>query len=103
MILLKRCTAVFAAALLLSVLGCAATSTQESTGEYVDDAVITTRVKTAILNEPSLKVLQINVETYRSIVQLSGFVQTSAEMDKAVDLAREVKGVRSVKNDMRFK
>jgi osmotically-inducible protein OsmY len=92
-----------AAALLLSTLGCAATSTQESTGEYVDDAAITTRVKSAILNEPGLKVLQINVDTYKRVVQLSGFVDTSADMDKAVDLAQGIQGVRSVKNDMRVK
>ena len=101
--LIKRCSAVLIAALVLSAAGCAATSTQESTGEYVDDTVITSRVKTAIFNEPSLKVLQINVETYKSIVQLSGFVTTGAEMNKAVDLARYVKGVRSVKNDIRIK
>jgi hyperosmotically inducible protein len=100
---LKRSSALFVAALLLSALGCASTSTQESTGEYVDDTVITTRVKTAILNEPSLKVLQINVETYRNVVQLSGFVGTAAEMNKAVELARAVKGVTSVKNDMRLR
>ena len=91
------------AALLLAAAGCAATSTRESTGQYVDDSVITTRVKTAILNEPSLKVMQINVETYKSAVQLSGFVNTGAEMSKAVDLARGVKGVSSVKNDMRLR
>jgi osmotically-inducible protein OsmY len=103
MTLLKRCSGFFTAALLLSALGCAATSTRESTGQYVDDSVITTRVKTAILNEPTLKVLQINVETYKSVVQLSGFVSTAAEMDKAVDLARTVGGVSSVKNDMRLR
>jgi osmotically-inducible protein OsmY len=103
MTLFKRCSAVFTAAVLVSALGCASTSSQESTGEYVDDTVITTRVKTAILNEPSLKVLQINVETYKNVVQLSGFVPTSSDMDKAVDLARGVKGVSSVKNDMRLR
>ena len=91
------------AACVLFALGCAATPTQESTGEYVDDSAITTRVKTAILNEPGLKVLQINVETYKHVVQLSGFVNTSADMDKAVDLAHGIPGVRSVKNDMRVK
>ena len=94
--LVKRSSAFFIAALLLAAVGCAATSTQESTGQYVDDSVITTRVKTAILNEPSLKVLQINVETYKNVVQLSGFVNTGAEMNTAVDLARQVKGVTSV-------
>ena len=99
----KRASAVLIAAVLLSVAGCASTSSQESTGEYVDDTVITSRVKTAIFNEPSLKVLQINVETYKNVVQLSGFVSTFAEMTKAADVARDVKGVASVRNDIRIK
>ena len=103
MLMLKRCSAIAAAALLLSALGCASTSTRESTGQYVDDTAITTKVKSAILNEPSLKVLKINVETYKSVVQLSGFADTRADMDKATDVARAVPGVRSVKNDMRVK
>ena len=102
MTLLKRCSALFTAALLLFALGCASTSTRESTGEYIDDAAITTKVKTAILNEPSLKVFQIHVETYKNVVQLSGFVNTRADMDKAVEVARTVGGVSSVKNDMRL-
>jgi len=103
MSLLKRCFAISAAGLLLSALGCASTSNRESTGEYVDDTAITTKVKSAIFNEPSLKVFQIKVETYKSVVQLSGFVDTSATMDKAADVARSVPGVRSVKNDIRVK
>ena len=104
MSLLKRCSALFIiAAFALFALGCASTSTRESTGEYIDDSVITSKVKAAILNEPSLKVFQINVETYRNVVQLSGFVDSTASMSKAVDLARAVKGVSSVKNDMRLR
>jgi osmotically-inducible protein OsmY len=103
MTLIKRFSAVLFAAVLLSALGCASTATQESTGEYVDDTVITTRVKTAIFNEPSLKVLQINVETYKSVVQLSGFVNSATDMSKALDVARDVPGVRSVRNDLRLK
>jgi len=103
MTVLKRCSAITAAALLLFALGCASTSTKESTGEYVDDATITTKVKTAIFNEPSLKVLKINVETYKSVVQLSGFADSSATIAKAADVARAVPGVQSVKNDMRLK
>ena len=103
MTLLKRCSAIAAPALLLSMPGCGSTATQESTGEYVDDTAITTKVKSAIFNEPSLKVFQIKVETYKSVVQLSGFVDSSATMDKASDLARAIPGVRSVKNDMRVK
>ena len=103
MTLLKRCSAFFMAALLLSALGCASTSTQESTGEYFDDSVITSKVKTAIFNEPSLKTFQIGVKTYKNVVQLSGFVATSGEIHKAGQLARAVNGVRSVTNDIRLK
>lgn len=89
--------------LLASLLGCAATSTKEGTGEYFDDTAITTKVKAAIFNEPSLKSSEINVETYKGTVQLSGFVSSRADINKAVELARGVKGVTSVKNDMRVK
>ena len=88
---------------LASAWGCGSTSTKEGTGEYVDDSVITTKVKTAILNDPSLKVNEINVETFKGVVQLSGFVRSQADIDKAVQVARGVAGVKSVKNDMRVK
>jgi len=84
-------------------LGCASTSKQEGTGEYVDDSVITTKVKAAVLNEPSLKSAEINVETFKGVVQLSGFVSSQADINKAVEVARGVGGVKSVKNDMRLK
>lgn len=100
MTLPKRFFATFIAASMLLAAGCASTSTQESTGEYIDDTTITTKVKTAIFDDPSLKVFQINVETYKSVVQLSGFVRTNAEIGKAGSLARSVKGVVSVKNDI---
>ncbi|MGA8004638.1 MAG: BON domain-containing protein [Burkholderiales bacterium] len=100
---LKRLSALFFAFVLLSALGCAATPTQEGTGQYVDDSVITTKVKAAIFNEPSLKVAEINVETYKGVVQLSGFVSSRTDMSKAVEVARDVKGVTSVKNDMQLK
>lgn len=96
---LKGYSAFVLAALLASA--CAATPKQESTGQYVDDSLITTKVKTAILNEPSLKVAQINVETYKGVVQLSGFVDSPAAGTRATELAREVKGVNSVQNDTR--
>jgi len=89
--------------LLASLLGCASTSTQEGTGEYIDDTVITTKVKAAVLNEPSLKSAEINVETFKGVVQLSGFVGSQSDIDKAVEVSRGVKGVKSVKNDMRVK
>ena len=103
MSLVKRCTPLFIAALLLFAQGCASTDTRESTGEYLDDSVITTKVKTAIFSEPSLKVLQIHVDTHRNVVQLSGSVDTSSQMFKAVELARGVGGVRSVRNDMKVR
>lgn len=89
-------------ALLFSV-GCASTPTQEGTGEYIDDAVITTKVKAAILNDPGLKSAEINVETFKGVVQLSGFVNSESDWRRAVEIARNVKGVQSVKNDMRSK
>lgn len=78
-------------------------SKQESAGEYVDDAVITTKVKAAVLGDPSLKSAEINVETYKGIVQLTGFVSSRTDIDKAVAVAKTVKGVTSVKNDMIIK
>ncbi len=81
-------------------LGCASTQKREGTGEYIDDSVITTKVKSAILNEPSLKVFQINVETYKGEVQLSGFVDSAQMVKKAGEVARSVKGVTSVKNNL---
>ncbi|MGZ4139360.1 MAG: BON domain-containing protein [Actinomycetota bacterium] len=81
----------------------AATSKKESPGEYVDDAVITTKVKAAVLEEPSLKSAEINVETSKGTVQLTGFVSSRADIDKAVEVAKRVKGVKAVKNDMILK
>ena len=88
---------------MLFTLGCASTPTKEGTGEFVDDSVITTKVKAAILKEPSLKSTEINVETFKGVVQLSGFVSSQADITRAVDVARDVNGVKSVKNDMRLK
>ena len=99
----KYLSPLFVAVALVSVVGCASTPKQEGTGEYLDDTMITTKVKTAILNEPSLKVDEINVETFKGVVQLSGFVSSQAAATKAVEVTREVGGVKSVKNDMRIK
>jgi osmotically-inducible protein OsmY len=99
----KYLSALFLAAALVSVVGCSSTPKQEGTGEYVDDSVITTKVKAAILNEPTLKVAEINVETFKGVVQLSGFVSSQAAANKAVEVARGVGGVKSVKSDMRIK
>lgn len=99
----NRFATFFFVIVLASLLGCASTSKQEGTGEYVDDTVITSKVKAAIFNDPSLKSAEINVETFKGVVQLSGFVSTQAMMDKAVAVTRAVGGVKSVKNDMRIK
>ena len=93
----------FAAVALTTLAGCASTQKQESTGQYMDDTAITAKVKSAILNEPSLKSAEINVETFKGRVQLSGFVSSRANIDRAVQVAQAVPGVGSVANDMRVK
>lgn len=89
--------------LLAAFLGCAATQKHESTGQYVDDSTITTKVKAAIFNEPGLKTLQITVNTYHGVVQLSGFVDSAQSASKAGEVARGVTGVTKVKNDLSVK
>jgi osmotically-inducible protein OsmY len=86
--------------LITTSLGCASTQKHESTGQYVDDSVITTKVKGAIFDEPTLKTLQINVKTFKGVVQLSGFVDSAQSVNKAGEVAGSVKGVVSVKNDL---
>jgi osmotically-inducible protein OsmY len=86
-----------------SLIGCASTSRSEGTGEYVDDSVITTKVKAAILEEPTLKSSEINVETFKGTVQLSGFVSSREDINDAVKVASAVGGVKSVKNEMQLK
>jgi osmotically-inducible protein OsmY len=85
---------------LATFVACASTSKQASTGEYIDDSVITTKVKTLLAEDDFLKSFQIGVETYKGIVQLSGFVNAQKAVDKAVEIAKSVKGVKSVKNDL---
>lgn len=97
---LKNVSTLFFAILLATMLGCASTAKHEGTAEYIDDSIITANVKAAILNEPSLKVAEINVETFKGVVQLSGFVHDKADIGKATEVARKVKGVKSVKNDL---
>lgn len=98
-----RISALAAAVALTFAAGCASTTTHESTGQYVDDTALTAKVKTAILAEPSLKATEINVETFKGRVQLSGFVNSKEDISQAVKVAQGVKGVESVKNDMRLK
>ncbi|NMG29659.1 BON domain-containing protein [Aromatoleum evansii] len=99
----KYLSAFFLALTLVTAVGCSSTPKQEGTGEYIDDTVITTKVKAAILDEPSLKVAEINVETFKGVVQLSGFVASQAAVSKAGEVARGVRGVKAVKNDLRLK
>lgn len=99
----KLMTALLAAVMMTAVVGCASTSKQEGTGEYVDDSWITTKVKAAILNEPTLKSAEINVETFKGTVQLSGFVKQKEDIAKAGSVTRTIKGVKDVKNDLRQK
>jgi len=83
--------------------GCAATPKQQSTGQYIDDSVITTKVKAAVFDDATLKTLQITVETYKGVVQLSGFVDSAQSAARAGEVARRVEGVTEVKNDLRVK
>jgi len=99
----NRIMSMFLALFMATAIGCTSTRAQESTGEYFDDTWITTRVKAAIFNEPTLKSAEINVETFKGDVQLSGFVNSNEDIRKAVEITRQIKGVRSVKNDMRLK
>lgn len=99
----KFLSAMIVGASLVVAQGCASSANQEGTGEYVDDSVITTKVKAAILNEPYLKSAEINVETFKGVVQLSGFVSSPSSVERAADVARAVGGVKSVKNDLRVK
>ncbi len=93
----------FAVASVALLAACAGSPRTESTGEYVEDSVLTTRVKAAILAEPSLRSLEINVETFKGRVQLSGFVNSQADIDRTAAMVRGMSGVGSVKNDMRLK
>jgi osmotically-inducible protein OsmY len=96
-------TAALAAAVLATGVGCAPTPTRQSTGEVIDDAALTARVKSALINEPGVKSTAINVEAFRGSVSLSGFVDSAQMAEKAVAATQKVGGVRSVKNDMQVK
>jgi osmotically-inducible protein OsmY len=91
---------IIAVVVALTMAGCASTPQRESTGEYLDDTVLTAKVKKALLHDPVVSGLAVNVETFKGIVQLSGFVRTDAERSRAVEVAGEVAGVRQVKNDI---
>jgi osmotically-inducible protein OsmY len=89
--------------MILALAGCAPTATREGTGEFVDDALITTKVKAALAADPDVKATEVKVETFKGTVQLSGFVSSKEAIDKAATITRGVSGVRSVKNDMAVK
>jgi osmotically-inducible protein OsmY len=100
----KYLSAVFLTVTLGSVVvGCASTSKSEGTGQYIDDSVITAKVKAALIDDPTTKATEINVETFKGVVQLTGFVSSQAAVSRAVELASRVNGVTSVRNDMRLK
>lgn len=101
---LKAISALCATTLVaISLAGCAGSSTKESTGGYIDDTVITTKVKTALLGDKDIKSTEISVQTFKGRVQLSGFVSSSSDADRAVEVTRSVQGVRVVENDMQVK
>ncbi len=86
--------------LVVGVAACASTSKQSGTGEYIDDSVITTKVKSQLAADDFLRSFEISVETYKGVVQLSGFVDNQALINKAGEIARDVQGVVSVKNNL---
>lgn len=106
---MNRSTVAFASVFLLAVggtvltSGCSSTPTHASLGETVDDSVITTRIKTAFVEDKAVSALHISVETFKGTVQLSGFANSPSEIERAVALAAQVKGVKSVKNDIHLK
>lgn len=83
--------------------GCASTATRPSFGQTIDDSVITSKVKAAFVKDPQVSTLDIHVETFKGVVQLSGFANSATEMMRAAEIAGDVQGVKSVKNDIRLK
>jgi hypothetical protein len=100
---IKTLTAFAATLALMATFGCASMRTHEATGQYVEDSVVTAKVKVAVLGEPGLKVSEINVETFKGVVQLSGFVSSRDDIKSAIRVASAVDGVKTVENDMQLK
>jgi osmotically-inducible protein OsmY len=101
---ISKLTQLIAVVLMVSfIAACAGSQTKESTGEYLDDSMITSKVKAKLLDDKEVAGLAVNVETFKGVVQLSGFAKTEAERQKAAELARSVGGVKDVKNDIRLK
>jgi osmotically-inducible protein OsmY len=99
----RRFTTALTSLLVLSLAACAPTAKREGAGEFIDDSMITGKVKAALVADPQLKATEINVETFKGTVQLSGFVGAAEDIPKAVQLARSIEGVKSVKNDIALK
>ena len=99
----KYLSAVFLAVTLASAVGCSSTQQREGTGQYIDDSVITGKVKAALIEDTLTKATEINVETFKGVVQLSGFVSSQESANRAVELSTGISGVKSVRNDMRIK
>ncbi|QJD58899.1 BON domain-containing protein [Pseudomonas sp. gcc21] len=96
-------TALFLALGLILMGGCTVASGQKSAGEFVDDSVISTQVKTALIKDDTVRASEINVETYKGEVQLTGYVSSRAAANRAVELTRQIKGVTSVRDDMQIR
>ena len=99
MTIAQRFISMFTAFILVLLVGCAPTSTREGAGEFIDDTVITSKVKAAFAADPTVKATEVKVETFKGTVQLSGFVESRESAQKAVELARQVKGVKEVRNN----
>src|SRR3954469_13034388 len=103
--MMKRATVAARVGLLIAAFtfvgACSATRTQESAGEVIDDSVLTAKVKTALVEDPVTKAREINVETYRGVVQLGGFADSAEQKSRATEVARSVTGVKDVRNDLR--
>lgn len=99
----QRFAGFFLALMMLALAGCASGPQKEGTGNYIDDSVITAKVKAAIIKDDTLKATEINVETFKGVVQLSGFVKNKADINHAVEVTRQIEGVKSVKNNMNVK
>jgi hyperosmotically inducible periplasmic protein len=87
----------------ITISGCASTTTTSSTGQFVDDSAITTKIKAKFVDDPVVSGLRISVETFKGVVQLSGFANSKAEIDQAQSLAQQTEGVRSVRNNIHLK
>jgi osmotically-inducible protein OsmY len=98
-----RLSAVVSAIAVLSAVGCADSPTREVSREYVSDLSITTKVKAALLEDPRVKATEVKVETFHGTVRISGFVNSGAAMNQALQMVRDVKGVTGIKNDMRIR